>query len=60
MLLQASGFLDFTFKAVTIDLKDILFSRHTVIETLYLETEFLVKNNLQKCSSCFLLFFSMG
>lgn len=50
MLLQASRFLDFSLKAVTIDLKDILFSRHIVIEFLYLEIEFLVRNNLKNCS----------
>lgn len=43
MLLQAPGLLDLTLKAVTVDLKDILFSRHVVIELLYLEIEFLVE-----------------
>lgn len=43
MLLQTPGLLDLTLKAVTVDLKDILFSRHVVIELLYLEIEFLVE-----------------
>lgn len=43
MLLQAPGLLDLTLKAVTVDLKDILFSRHMVIELLYLEIEFLIE-----------------
>ena len=41
---------------MTIDLIDISFSRHMVIELSYQEIEFLVRNNLKKCSLCFFFF----